>query len=80
MKTKYELLQEYSEKIKDILEPVLDKLTGPERDDILAKIDQLLINTIENPKDLEDEIPWNESEIINDLNYNDDIDLDNEFK
>lgn len=80
MKTKYERLQEYSEKIKDILESVLDKLTGPERDDILAKIDQLLIDTIENPKDLEDEIPWNESEIINDLDYNDDIDLDNEFK
>lgn len=75
-KTKYELLQEFAKEIKENLE--IDDLVDYEK--AKNKIDEILVKFLDNPKDIEDEIPWNESEIINDLDYNDDIDLDNEFK
>lgn len=75
-KTKYELLQEFTEEIKENLE--IDNPIDYEK--AKNKIDEILVKFLDNPKDIEDEIPWNESEIINDLDYNDDIDLNNEFK
>lgn len=79
-KTKFELLQEFTEKVKDIFEPLLDTITGPERDDYLAEVDSLLLSYLDNPKDTEDSIAWNESEMINDLEYNNEIDIEDEYK
>lgn len=79
MKTKYELLQEFAEKVKDSLEPLLNTITGPERDEFLAKIDETLIQFLDNPKDTEDKIPWNESSMIDDFGT-DEPDIDNEYK
>lgn len=75
-KTKFKLLQEFAEEIKENLE--IDNLIDYEK--AKNKIDEILVKFLDNPKDMEDEIPWNESEIINDLEYKDEIDIEDEYK
>lgn len=77
-KTKYELLQEITEGFKDLIEPLLDTIPGPERDEYLAKIDELLINFVNNTNN-NDIDNWSESSMIND-NYDETIDIDDEYK
>lgn len=77
-KTKYELLQEITEEFKDIIEPLLDTITGQERDEYLAKIDELFINFVNNT-DNDDIDNWSESSMIND-DYDEQPDIDDEYK
>lgn len=66
-KTKYELLQEFAEKIKEYAATTLNNNEIYKK--FCSEIDSIFTQTLENPKDKEDEIPWNESEVINDLDY-----------
>ena len=75
-KTKYELLQEFAEAIKENLE--IDNRENYEK--AKSKIDEILVKFLENPRDKEDEIPWNESEVINDLDYRYEEAIDEEWK
>ena len=77
-KTKFdfELLQEFAKEIKENLE--ISDLKDYEK--TKNKIDELLVKFLSNPENIEDEIPWNESEIINDLNYSNEIDIEDEYK
>lgn len=76
MKTKYELLQEFAEEIKDNL--VIEDLEDIEK--TKNKIDEILVKFLDNPKDTEDEIPWNESSIIDDDFGTDEPNIDDEYK
>lgn len=76
MKTKYELLQEFAEEIKDNL--VIEDLEDLEK--TKNKIDEILVKFLDNPKDIEDEIPWDESSIINDDFGTDEPNIDDEYK
>lgn len=64
-KTTFEILQEFAEEIKDYAAKLLDSET--EYDLFCHKVDEIFIKYIENPKDAEDEIPWTDSSIINDM-------------
>ena len=64
-KTTYEILQEFAEKIKEYAATLLDNKT--EYENLCNEINDIFIQTIENPKDKEDEIPWTDSSIINDM-------------
>ena len=77
-KTKFELLQEFAEKIKEYAATTLQN--NEEYKKLCCEIDSIFTQTLENPKDKEDEISWNESEIINCFDYNDEIDIDDEYK
>lgn len=76
MKTKYELLQEFAEEIKDNL--VIENLEDLEK--TKNKIDEILVKFLDNPKDTEDEIPWDESSMIDDDFGTDEPDIDDEYK
>lgn len=69
-KTKYEILQEFGEEIKKLAEPYFNALEAfadaNAFTEFNSKIDELLVKFLDNPKDKEDEIPWNESSIIDD--------------
>ena len=75
-KTKYELLQEFAKEIKENLE--IDNLEDYEK--AKNKIDEILVKFLDNPKDTEDEIPWNESSIIDDDFGTDEPNIDDEYK
>ena len=64
-KTTFEILQEFAEEIKDYAALLLDNET--EYDNFCHKVDEIFIKYIDNPKDTEDEIPWTDSSIINDM-------------
>lgn len=75
-KTKYEILQEFAEEIKDNL--IIEDLEDLEKSK--NKIDEILVKFLDNPKDSEDEIDWVESSLITD-NYEDNgEDVDGEYK
>lgn len=76
MKTKYELLQEFAEEIKNNL--VIEDLEDLEK--TKNKIDEILVKFLDNPKDTEDEIPWDESSMIDDDFGTDEPDIDDEYK
>ena len=61
-KTKYEILQEFIEELKKnlVISNEADKLR------IITQIDETFVKFLDNPRDKEDEIPWNESSIIDD--------------
>lgn len=69
-KTKYEILQEFGEEIKKLAEPYFSALEAfadaNAFTEFSSKVDELLVKFLDNPKDKEDEIPWNESSIIDD--------------
>lgn len=69
-KTKYEILQEFAEEIKKESKKyfkVFDAITSEDlHAEFSSKIDELLVKFLDNPRDKEDEIPWNESSIIDD--------------
>ena len=75
-KTKYELLQEFANEIKNNL--IIEDLEDLEKSK--NKIDEILIKFLDNPKDKEDEIPWTESSIITDMNENDEENIEDEYK
>ena len=64
-KTTFEILQEFAEEIKNYAASLLDSET--EYDNFCHKVDEIFIKYIDNPKDTEDEIPWTDSSIINDM-------------
>lgn len=72
--TKYELLQEFAEEIKNNL--VIEDLEDLEKSK--NKIDEILIKFLDNPQDKEDEIEWNESSVITDVNDNNEEYVDDE--
>lgn len=72
--TKYELLQEFAEEIKNNL--VIEDLEDLEKSK--NKIDEILIKFLDNPQDKEDEIEWNESSVITDINDNNEECVDDE--
>lgn len=61
-KTKYEILQGFIEELKKnlVISNEADKLR------IITQIDETFVKFLDNPRDKEDEIPWNESSIIDD--------------
>lgn len=69
-KTKYEILQEFKEEVKELAKPYFNALEAfadaNAFTEFSSKIDELLVKFLDNPKDKEDEIPWNESSIIDD--------------
>lgn len=69
-KTKYEILQEFAEEIKKESKEyfkVFDAITSEDlHAEFSSKIDELLVKFLDNPRDKEDEIPWNESSVIDD--------------
>lgn len=82
-KTKYEILEEFAEKIKELSKEyfkVFDAVTSEDlRTEFNGKIDEILINFLDNPQDTEDEIPWTESSMINEFEEPQ-IDIDDERK
>lgn len=72
--TKYELLQKFAEEIKNNL--VIEDLEDLEKSK--NKIDEILIKFLDNPQDKEDEIEWNESSVITDINDNNEEYVDDE--
>lgn len=75
-KTKYEILQEFAEEVKNNL--IIEDLEDLEKSK--NKIDEILVKFLDNPKDSEDEIDWIESSLITD-NYEDNgEDVDGEYK
>ena len=82
-KTKYEILEEFAEKIKELSKEyfkVFDTVTSEDlRTEFNGKIDEILINFLDNPQDTEDEIPWTESSMINEFEEPQ-IDIDDERK
>lgn len=72
--TKYELLQKFAEEIKNNL--VIKDLEDLEKSK--NKIDEILIKFLDNPQDKEDEIEWNESSVITDINDNNEECVDDE--
>lgn len=75
-KTKYEILQEFAEEVKNNL--IIEDLEDLEKSK--NKIDEILVKFLDNPKDNEDEIDWIESSLITD-NYEDNgEDVDGEYK
>lgn len=70
MKTKYELLQDFTKKVKNLAKPYLETLEGISDYGNIKKfneeLDNLLISFLDNPQDTEDEIEWNESLLTND--------------
>lgn len=70
-KTKYEVLQEFAEEIKKESKKyfkVFDAITSEDlHAEFSSKIDELLVKFLDNLKDKEDEIPWNESSFIDDM-------------
>ena len=69
-KTKYEILQEFAEEIKKLAEPYFNALEAFADANAFTefsnKIDELLVKFLDNPRDKEDEIPWNKSSFIDD--------------
>lgn len=61
-KTKYELLQDFAEEIKNSLEYLFS--SEELYSNFKNKIDEILITFLDNPQDIEDEIEWNESSLI----------------
>lgn len=82
-KTKYEILEEFAEKIKELSKEyfkVFDAVTNENlRTEFNGKIDEILIDFLDNPQDTEDEIPWTESSMINEFEEPQ-IDIDDERK
>lgn len=75
-KTKYEILQEFAEEVKNNL--IIEDLEDLEKSK--NKIDEILVKFLDNPKDSEDKIDWVESSLITD-NYEDNgEDIDDEYK
>lgn len=72
--TKYELLQKFAEEIKNNL--IIEDLEDLEKSK--NKIDEILIKFLDNPQDKEDEIEWNESSIITDMDGNNEEYIDDE--
>ena len=70
-KTKYEILQEFAEEIKKQSKEyfkVFDAITSEDlHAEFSSKIDELLVKFLDNLRDKEDEIPWNESSFIDDM-------------
>lgn len=69
-KTKYEILQEFAEEVKELAKPYFSALEAfadaNAFTEFSSKIDELLVKFLDNPRDKEDEIPWNESSFIDD--------------
>ena len=61
-KTKYELLQDFAEEVKNSSEYLFS--SEELYSDFKNKIDEILITFLDNPQDIEDEIEWNESSLI----------------
>lgn len=83
-KTKYEILQEFAEEVKELTKPYFN--TSEAFADVNAftefssKVDELLVKFLDNPRDKEDEISWNESSIIDDDFGTDEPNIDDEYK
>lgn len=69
-KTKYEILQEFADEVKELAKPYFSALEAfadaNAFTEFSSKIDELLVKFLDNPRDKEDEIPWNESSVIDD--------------
>ena len=75
-KTKYELLQEYIEMLKDSL--VISNEANKQR--IISQIDETFIKFLDNPQDKEDEILWTKSSVITDMDGNNEESIEDEYK
>lgn len=75
-KTKYELLQEYIEMLKNNL--VISNEADKQR--VISQIDETFIKFLDNPQDKEDEIIWTESSIITDMDGNNEESIEDEYK
>lgn len=75
-KTKYELLQEYIEMLKDNL--VISNEADKQR--IISQIDETFIKFLDNPQDKEDEILWTKSSVITDMDENNEESIEDEYK
>ncbi len=68
-KTKYEILQEFAEEIKNLAKNYFNPNTTIDEESYKMfndKVDEALVKFLDNPRDKEDEIPWNESSVIDD--------------
>lgn len=75
-KTKYELLQEYIETLKNNL--VISNEADKQR--VISQIDETFIKFLDNPQDKEDEIIWTESSVITDMDENNEESIEDEYK
>lgn len=75
-KTKYELLQEYIETLKNNL--VISNEADKQR--VISQIDETFIKFLDNPQDKEDEIIWTESSVITDMDGNNEESIEDEYK
>lgn len=74
-KTKYEILQEFAEEIKNLAKNYFNPNTTIDEESYKMfndKVDEALVKLLDNPRDKEDEIPWNESSVIDDMYENTD--------
>ena len=75
-KTKYELLQKYTEMLKNNL--VISNEADKQR--VINQIDETFIKFLDNPQDKEDEIIWTESSVITDMDENNEESIEDEYK
>lgn len=82
-KTKYELLQEFANKIKETAKDffvTFDSVTEEDLKVFNSKIDETFIKFLDNPQDKEDEILWTESSVITDMDGNNEESIEDEYK
>ena len=82
-KTKYELLQEFANKIKETAKDffvTFDSVTEKDLKVFNSKIDETFIKFLDNPQDKEDEILWTESSVITDMDGNNEESIEDEYK
>lgn len=82
-KTKYEILQEFAEEIKNLVKNYFNPNTTIDEESYKMfndKIDKTLVKFLDNPKDSEDEIIWTESSVITDMDDNNEESIEDEYK
>lgn len=82
-KTKYELLQEFANKIKETAKDffvTFDSVTEEDLKVFNSKIDETFIKFLDNPQDKEDGIIWTESSVITDMDGNNEESIEDEYK
>lgn len=82
-KTKYEILQEFAEEIKNLAKNYFNPNTTIDEESYKMfkdKVDKTLVKFLDNPQDKEDEIIWTESSVITDMDGNNEESIEDEYK
>lgn len=82
-KTKYELLQEFTNEIKETAKGFFVTFNSVTEEDLKvfnSKIDETFIKFLDNPQDKEDGIIWTESSVITDMDGNNEESIEDEYK